>query len=53
MIKKVEFLFPLALIVKALYDIPDLEFVKIFEINGSNFNPLNLLTNLHNRNLRT
>ena len=52
MIKKVEYLFPLALIVKALFDIADLEFVKLFEVKNSNFNPLNLLVNLHSRNLK-
>lgn len=53
MIKKVEYLFPLALIIKALFDIPDLEFIKTFEIKDSNFNPLNLLQNLHQRNLKS
>lgn len=43
MIRKVEYLFPLGLIAKALIDIPDLELAKIFEIKDSNFNPLRLL----------
>jgi len=43
MIRKVEYLFPLGLIIKALKDIPDLEISRKFEVSKSNFNPLKLL----------
>lgn len=45
MIKKVEYLFPLGLIIKALVDIPDFAFMQLLEITGNNFNPLRILQN--------
>ncbi len=53
MIRKVEYLFPLSVIVKALVDIPDLTFVKFFDIPKSNFDPVILLSDSLNRNLKT
>lgn len=53
MIKKVEYLFPIGIIMKALFDLPDLEFVKMLEIKDSNFNPLKLLEHNQKKNLRT
>lgn len=52
MIKKVEYLFPLSVIIKALGDISDFTFVNLIEVPGSNFNPVNLIKDLHDRNLR-
>lgn len=49
MIRKVEYLFPLGLIVKGLINIPDLEFMRMFEVAESNFNPLRLLENMNDK----
>ena len=43
MINKVEYLFPIAIIIKALADIPDLTFIELVDIPNSNFNPVKLL----------
>jgi len=53
MIKKVEYLFPIAIIIKALVNIPDLTFVELIDIPHINFNPVKLLQDAHGRNLRT
>lgn len=53
MIKKVEYLFPIAIIIKALADIPDLTFVELIDIPESNFNPVKLLHDAHSRDLKT
>ncbi len=53
MIKKVEYLFPIAILIKALVDIPDLTFVELIDIPESNFNPVKLLQDAHTRDLKT
>ena len=53
MIRKVEYLFPVGIIIKALADIPDLTFVQLIDIPNSNFNPVKLLQDAHSRDLKT
>lgn len=53
MIRKIEYLFPIGLIIKALVDMNDFSFVKLLEIENSNFNPIDLLRELHAKGLKS
>lgn len=53
MIKKVEYLFPLGVILRCLMDIPDLELFKILSVPETGFVPLTMIQNLQKKKLFT
>jgi hypothetical protein len=53
MIKKVEYLFPLGVILRCLIDIPDLEIFKMLSVSETGFVPLTMIQNMHKKRLFT